>query len=298
MPKVITSKTNLDFTVSDLAEMPAAERILVVEPTHFAVEYVINPHMKGNIGEVDKGAAQKEWEELKKAYEKENLNVDAIPGQENLPDMVFCANQSLPNITSDGKKQVLMSIMHAPQRKSEVPFIEKYYADLGYEIFHLNNEKVDDFEGMGDAIWHYKKRLIWGGYGFRSSTEAYDVISKTFNTPVILLELHDPKFYHLDTCFCVLNEDTVLIYPKAFTDEGRELINEFFPNVIEANKHEAEELFACNAVSVHGKKVFIQKGCVDTNAKLKAAGFEVEEFSTDEYLKSGGSVFCMKMFVW
>lgn len=42
----------------------------------------------------------------------------------------------------------------------------------------------------------------------------------------------------------------------------------------------------------------IQKGCTEVNAKLEELGFIVHEFNTEEYLKSGGSVFCMKMMLW
>lgn len=298
MSKVISSLKELDFTLSDLRNMPVPTKVLVVKPTYFDVEYVINPHMEGNIGYVDKIAAQNEWQHLKTAYEELGLSVHVIDGQRGYPDMVFCANQSMPNINADGSKQVIMSIMHAPERKGEVPYIEEFYKESSYEIFKLDESKFKDFEGMGDAIWHFKKGLLWGGYGFRSSKEVYEVVSKTFGVPVITLELVSDKFYHLDTCFCVLNEKTVLIYPPAFKPEGRALINEFFSTVIEANKYEAEELFACNAVCPDGKNVFIQQGCTDVNQKLREAGFNINEFSTNEYLKSGGSVFCMKMMLW
>ncbi|HET8864174.1 MAG TPA: arginine deiminase-related protein [Gracilimonas sp.] len=298
MSKVITSLSQLDFDLSDLESMPAPEKVLLVKPTYFSVEYVINPHMEGNIGDVDKLAAQNEWEHLKAAYEELGLYVHVEQGQRGYPDMVFCANQSLPNITKDGKKEVIMSVMHSDQRKDEVPFIQKVYEDSSYDIVHLDHSRFSDFEGMGDALWHYKKRLIWGGYGYRSSKEVYDVISETFDTPVIALELVDDRFYHLDTCLCILDSETALIYPKAFTNEGLELIRAVFKNVIEASKYEAEKLFACNATCPDGKNVFIQQGCIDVNQKLKELGFKVHEFSTYEFLKSGGSVFCMKMLLW
>lgn len=297
MAKVITSVNELNFKLSDLEPMPVPDKVLLVKPTHFSVQYVINPHMEGNIGEVDSLAAMNEWEHLKSAYEEMGLNTCVVDGVRGLPDMVFCANQSLPNITKSGKKQVIMSQMHADQRKNEVPHIQKMYQESDYEI-HTLDEKITDFEGMGDALWHFKKRLIWGGYGYRSSLDVYNTISDVFDTPVIALELTDPSFYHLDTCLCILNENSVLIYPPAFTEEGLELIHAMFSNIIEANKYEAENLFACNATSVDGKNVFIQQGCVDVNQKLHDAGFKVHEFSTYEFLKSGGSVFCMKMFLW
>lgn len=298
MSKVITTVNELDFKLSELEDMPAPEKVLLVKPTYFSVEYVINPHMEGQIGSVDKLQAQNEWEHLKSAYEELGFYVHVEEGKRGYPDMVFCANQSLPNITQEGEKEVIMSVMHSKQRKGEVPFIQKVYEDSSYEIVHLDQSRFTDFEGMGDALWHFRKRLIWGGYGYRSSKEVYDVISDIFDTPVIALKLTNPKFYHLDTCLCILNTDTALIYPDAFTKEGLELIRRIFKNVIEASKYEAEKLFACNATSPDGKNVFIQQGCIDVNQKLKDSGFKVHEFSTYEFLKSGGSVFCMKMLLW
>ncbi len=298
MNKVITRLDELDFTLGDLESMPAPGKVLVVNPSEFEVKYVINPHMEGHIGDVDKEAAFKEWTALRDGYKELGLYVHEIGGAKGYPDMVFCANQSLPNITKEGKKEVVMSVMHAPQRKGEVPHIQKVYEESSYEIVYLDEEKFTDFEGMGDAIWHFKKRLIWGGYGYRSTKDVYEHISETFKTPVVALELVDEKFYHLDTCLCVLNEETVLIYPKAFNEEGRALIRSLVPNVIEANTYEAVELFACNATCADGKNVFIQTGCKEANKAVEDAGFVVHEYDTNEYLKSGGSVFCMKMMLW
>ena len=298
MTKVITHSDQIDFTLEDLESMPAPGKVMVVNPEFFEVKYVINPHMKGNIGDVDNAAALQEWKDLKTAYEKLGFIVHEVDGASDYPDMVFCANQSLPNIKADGSKEVIMSVMHAPERKGEVAHIEKVYTESSYDVIHLDESKFADFEGMGDALWHFKKRLIWGGYGYRSSKEVYEHIAETFNTPVIALELIDEKFYHLDTCLCILNEKTALIYPKAFTEDGLKKIHKIFPNVIEANQYEAEELFACNATCPDGENVLIQAGCNEVNKAMEELGFIVHEFSTEEYLKSGGSVFCMKMMLW
>lgn len=298
MPNVITSVDQLDFSLSDIPPMHIPKDVLMVTPKYFSVEYVINPHMADNVGSVDKMEARNEWRVLKSTFEQIGITVHDIEGEKGLPDMVFCANQSLPFEDEDGKKRVFMSIMHADERKEEVPFIEQWYRQNGYEIHYLDEDKIEDFEGCGDAIWHTGRRLLWGGYGYRSSLQAYKTISETFDVPVIALKLVDEDFYHLDTCFCVLDEKTVLIYPDAFTGGGLELINKIFEKVIHASKYEATELFACNATCPDGKNVIIQQGCTDVNKNLRDAGFSVHEVSTYEYLKSGGSVFCMKMMVW
>lgn len=298
MPDVITSVDQLDLKITDLPAMRVPKEALMVTPRHFSVEYVINPHMAQNVGSVNKMEAQNEWDVLKSTFEQIGITVHTIEGVEGLPDMVFCANQSLPFENNTGDKHVYMSIMHADQRKEEVPYIEQWYRRNGYEIHYLDENEIDDFEGCGDAIWHTGRRLLWGGYGYRSSLQAYEEISKTFNVPVIALKLVDEDFYHLDTCFCVLDEETVLIYPGAFTDEGLELIDSVFDRIIYASKYEATKLFACNATCPDGKNVIIQQGCTDVNKKLRDAGFSIHEVSTYEFLKSGGSVFCMKMMVW
>ena len=161
MNKVISNIKDLDFSLNEISNMPAPRKVLLVKPTFFDIEYVINPHMKGNIGEVDKMAALDEWQHLKNGYEELGLETYVINGERGYPDMVFCANQSLPYISEDGDKKVLMSVMHAEERKGEVPHIQKIYEDSSYEVHRLDETSFNNFEGMGDAIWHFKKQLIW-----------------------------------------------------------------------------------------------------------------------------------------
>jgi len=298
MSRIYTSADQIDFTISELQSMPVPSEVLMVKPTYFDVEYVINPHMKGKIGDVDKMQAQNEWQHLVDGFKELGLTVNIIDGKKGLPDLVFCANQSLPHIDQDGNKSILLGIMKTSQRKPEVEIIKEWFQKQNYEVLSLDETKVENFEGMGDGIWHFRRRLLWGGYGFRTSLNAYETISKLLDVPVIGLQLIDEAFYHLDTCLCILNEATAMIYPGAFTEEGLEMIHSLFDQVIEATKYEAEKLLAVNAVCPDGKNVLIQQGCTDVNKKLRDAGFSVHEYSTYEFLKSGGSVFCMKLLYW
>ncbi|SMO70377.1 dimethylarginine dimethylaminohydrolase family protein [Fodinibius sediminis] len=298
MAQLITSAEELSFSIDDIPSMPLPKEVLMVRPLHFSVDYVINPHMADQVGNVDKIEAQNEWTLVQSLFDQIGMKIHIMEDQEGLPDMVFCANQSLPYRDEDGNRHVFMSIMHAEQRKKEVPYFEQWYRQRGYELHFLDEEKIRDFEGCGDAIWHTGRRLLWGGHGFRSSLDAYQMISDTFGIPIITLELVDESFYHLDTCFCILDEHTALIYPEAFTDQGLGMIHTIFDQVIEASKYEAEELFACNACCPDGRNVIIQQGATNVTKNLRDAGFAVHEVSTYEFMKSGGSVFCMKMLLW
>ena len=76
------------------------------------------------------------------------------------------------------------------------------------------------------------------------------------------------------------------------------MIHALFDEVIEAPEDESRQLFACNAHCPDGRHVIIQRGCAVTVARLQAAGFTPIEVDTDEFLKAGGSVFCMKQMFW
>lgn len=298
MNRIIRTTSDIDFDFDALPRLETPRRILMVKPTYFDVEYVINPHMEGMIGQVDRMQAQNEWDHLRNAYQELGLQVEVIDGVEGLPDMVFCANQSLPFLDATGGRHVLMSLMHSERRTPEVAYIKDWYRGQGYTIHELDPQEIPDFEGMGDALWHPGRRLLWGGHGFRSSLSAYRRIADLVDVPVIALELTDPSFYHLDTCMCMLDESRVLIHPDAFTPQGLDLIEQFFPTVIHANQYESVNLFAVNAFCPDGRNVLIQQGCTDVNQKLRDQGFKVHEYSTFEFMKSGGSVFCMKMQLW
>lgn len=287
----------LDFNLDDVAAVASPGRVLMTKPDYFEVRYVINPHMEGNVGEVDATRARRQWDELIRQYESLGIEVETVPGVANLPDMVFCANQTLPFQRADGSRGVVLSRMHSPHRAPEVPYFERVFQSLGYDAVSLP-EDVTDFEGMGDALWHVGRQLLWGGHGFRSSLEAYEYLAEVLGVRIIVLRLEDPDFYHLDTCLSIINESTALAFPGAFDRRGMELIHGLFPTLVEAPDHEARKLFACNAHSPDGQHVIIQKGCPATVGRLRSAGLTPVEVETDEFLKAGGSVFCMKQMFW
>lgn len=296
---VLRRAAEVNFSIDEVPAQPNPTRVLFASPDHFSVKYVINPHMEGQIGEVDVREARDQWERLRAAYAGIGLETFEVQAQPGLPDLVFCANQTLPYRSVDGQATgVVLSRMYSVQRRDEVPFVADFFAGIGYQVLGDLIDEDTYFEGMGDALWHPGRRLLWGGHGYRTSPEAYDVISDRLDVDVMLLQLEDPDFYHLDTCFCPLDESAVLISPDAFTDESVELIEALFEQVIEAPEDESRGLFACNAHCPDERHVIIQRGCTRTTAMLREAGYEPIEVETDEFLKSGGSVFCMKQMFW
>lgn len=268
-----------------------SQSILRISPIHFDVIYQINPHMK--VGSVDRALAMKQWEDLGKVYEEIGVTCHVLEGQPGFPDMVFSANQSFPFLNAKGEKAVILSRMAKQERRGEVPFVGEWYRAHGYEVVELP-EEAGFFEGMGDTIYDSRHGQIFGAYGHRAEKKAYEYISKITGLPVLTLELVSEDFYHLDVALTVLNQDTALIYSPAFAEHSLRELRPFFKNLIEVSKEEAYN-FALNAHCPDGKHVILQKGSSQTEAALKANGFIPIPVDTSEYIKSGGSVFCMKM---
>ena len=294
-------KNNISFSINDIKDRTDPTRVLMCSPDYFDIVDVKNVHMQGHIGNTDKAQVNAQWQSLKDAYDALLTNivldeVSVIPGAEGCEDMVFCANQTLPWKMEDGSEVVVMSRMRHESRQREVPYFEEFFKNKGFKPLHFNNVKM--FEGMGDVIPHPGKRLLYGGYGHRTTAEAYDELATMLQTPVVALELINPKFYHLDTCFVPLSKDSVMLCKEAFTEEGLAMIRQLFTKVYYIPEYEAEKYFSLNAhaFDAHGTKTAIlQKGSAITVDVLKQEGYNVVEIETGEFMKSGGSVFCMKM---
>lgn len=294
-------KNNISFSINDIKDRTDPTRVLMCSPDYFDIVDVKNVHMQGHIGNTDKAQVNAQWQSLKDAYDALLANkvldeVSVIPGAKDCEDMVFCANQTLPWKMEDGSEVVVMSRMRHESRQREVPYFEEFFKNKGFKPLHFNNVKM--FEGMGDVIPHPGKRLLYGGYGHRTTAEAYDELATMLQTPVVALELINSKFYHLDTCFVPLSKDSVMLCKEAFTEEGLAMVRQLFTKVYYIPEYEAEKYFSLNAhaFDAHGTKTAIlQKGSVITVDVLKQEGYNVVEIETGEFMKSGGSVFCMKM---
>ncbi len=68
----------------------------------------------------------------------------------------------------------------------------------------------------GPATRCFAVRRFIAGYRFRSDVRSHQWIGERLGVEVLPLELIDPRFYHLDTCFCPLAPDLALYYPGAF----------------------------------------------------------------------------------
>ena len=286
------------FSLKNCPPMEAPSGVLMCAPDHYQALAVKNPYMSGQAGPADPVKARAQWDDLRVAFDAAGCPVSLIEPVPGLEDMVFCANQSLAGTRPDGEKVALLSAMRHSSRRPETESFERWYRERGYRVAKLKPSGHAIFDGAGDAIWHPGKRLLWGGYGFRSDPEIFDQVAEAFHAPVILLKLVNQRFFHLDTCFCPLTPEAVLIHPAAFDASSLELILKIFPIVVTATEHDAVAKMACNATVVSSKIAIMQKGATAVANHMSAFGLTVREVDTSEFIKSGGSVYCLKQFLF
>jgi N-dimethylarginine dimethylaminohydrolase len=268
--------------------------VLMCRPTYFDVIDVKNPFMRPNAESIDRGKAEYQWSTLAAAFAESGLAVHEVAPVEGCEDMVFTANPAFTGVRADGTRVALGSCMRYESRNREVKPTLAALANLAYEIVDLPDGV--HFEGGGDAVWHANGREIFLGVGPRTDVRAAEAVAGAFFVDVVPLQLLTERFYHLDTAFCVLDEAIAIAYPGAFLPESYELLKNHFDSVIELDGMEAMNL-AANAARAGGSTVIIERGAEKT-ARVLSDYYNVVSVDTSEFIKSGGSVYCMKQYLF
>ena len=269
--------------------------VLFCGPEHFDIVDSKNPFMKP--GEpVDLALARRQWEEVKQAFVAAGFQTEVLTSVPDLEDMVFANNQVFVGKSKEGRF-IVPSRMRYASRQREVPHYVSWFKQRGYRVIEL--QFGDDFlEGHGDLLWHANSSKLWAGYGFRSTlggVKKFSAAMDPLGIKVIPLELLDPRFYHLDTCFAPLTSKAVLVHPAAFTPQSYETIQKHCERVYIVGEDDALK-FVCNGVAAGGRFITPHLSPQVENA-LSRERLEPVLVDTSEFQKSGGSVCCLKLFI-
>ncbi|MCW2275888.1 N-dimethylarginine dimethylaminohydrolase [Rhodoblastus acidophilus] len=265
----------------------ARPQVLMCPPDFFGVSYVINPWMEGQQGHTDAAEAQAQWTGLKDLIAR-HADVSLIMPHAGLPDLVFTANAGL---ALEGK--VLLSRFRRPQRRGEEHWWRAWFEKAGYEIITPPEELC--FEGAGDALFDEARQTIWLGHGFRSDQEMAPLAAKIFGRETVPLRLIDPRFYHLDTCFCPLPDGALLYYPAAFDAPSRaEIERRVAPDQRIAVDESDAIKFCCNAVALDAMLV-LNDASPALEAQARAHGLAPTRAPLTQFMKAGGAAKCLTL---
>jgi N-dimethylarginine dimethylaminohydrolase len=252
-------------------------------PTYFSIEYEINPWMSRMRG-ADPKLAEAQWTHLCDVLGRCGAEVELLEPRAGLPDLVFTANAGL---VAGGR--VILSRFRFPARSGEEPVFREWFATHGFAVEELPADIF--FEGAGDALECGEH--LFCGYHFRSEIRSHDIIARLLNRRILSVQLADPRFYHLDTCFCPLSAGQAMYYPGAFDEYARRVLAGHITDLIEVSEDDALR-FGCNAVCV-GEHVVVPAGCTQLVGDLCSRGYRVHPVNLSEYLKSGGAAKCLTL---
>lgn len=255
---------------------------LLCPPEHFEVTYAINPWMDAARG-IDRERAHEQWDDLVATYRRLGHQVDVIHPEPGLPDMVFAANGAL---VVDGR--VFASRFRYAERAAEA---DAYLAWLRANVDPTAALPQYTIEGEGDLL--VVGDVILAGHGFRTDRRAHDEVAAWSGREVVSLELVDPRYYHLDTCIGVLDDETIAWLPDAFSPAAQAELRRRYPTAIEVDADEAAML-ALNVVS-DGRHVIVPPDARRFAAALEEVGFVPVAVELSEFLAAGGGAKCTTM---
>lgn len=259
------------------------KQVLMCHPKYFNVKYDINPWMTSNINTVDNELAIQQWNTLY-AYLKSCSFVNKVEPVEDCPDMVFTANAGF----YFNPCNIILSNFKHIQRKQEEIVFQDWFLKNHYVVHKVSHF----FEGQGDLLMD-TDNLCYLGTGFRTDIKVQPEIENILQSYVHVLKLVDPRWYHLDTCFCPLPNGELLWYPNAFDETSQQLVRDIFSVTIDVSESDALQ-FACNSVCVLNN-IFSPVISSKLSDKLKSLGYNHISVDLSEFLKSGGAARCLVM---
>ena len=276
--------------------MPLAwgRNYVMVEPSHFRVEYVINPFMDPSV-QPDRALAMAQWRTLVETIERLGGTVDVIPQRPEAPDMVYAMNLGLAVARRRGdgglERHVVMSHMRHPQRRMESASAQPWFSDHGYTTSYVGRHGVGAHLEAGD-VFAWGDALV-AGFGPRTEELALKHLATDLGVRVRDVRITHPAMYHLDLAFCPLDERRALVAPGAFDEASAAALLELVPEPLVLTDDEALTTFCANSIVI-GRAVVMPAGAPPrVKAQLADWDFEVVEVDVSQFHKGGGSIRCL-----
>ena len=275
-----------------VSRVPWYKTVMMCRPTFFDVKHhMLNAHMEMKIS-VKKNLALSQWENAYKVLLENNVKVELLEPDPDLPDMVFTANAGIVH----GNKAVVSSFRAIP-RQPETQYHIPFFKERGFEVINPLDDGVE-IEGCGDFMPTHDEENFFVAHGFRSSFKAYAYLKDVLSIPKDRLhhmKLMDPYFYHIDTALMSLTRGHLMYYPGAFDKESERKILDVGEDKTIAIGQEDAMYFACNSVNFeeNGQHVIVGNKFTDAlRDKLIDFGYKVIQIPFDQFLLAGGSIRC------
>ncbi|MGY0387679.1 dimethylarginine dimethylaminohydrolase family protein [Nocardioides sp. WG-D5] len=262
---------------------------LMTEPTHYRIDYAINPFMDTEI-QPDPVRARAQWDTLKATIEELGGRVDVIAPREDSPDMVYAMNLGFAATLADGRRHVLLSHMRFPERRNETLSAVEWFAANEWGTAYVGKDGVGPTFEAGD-VFPFAGHLV-AGTGPRTDEMALKTLANEMGVRVLGVRTTHAGMYHLDLAFCPLDERRAIICPDALAPESAQALLDLVPEPLVITEEEALSTFAANSIVVG--RTIVMPSCPDRiRPILEGWGFTIRIVDMSELHLGGGSVRCV-----
>lgn len=262
-------------------------------PFYVSIKEPNNPWMSGDT-EYNYEKAYQQFTALYQRLSKDGV-VFLLPATEGLQDQPFVANLGivLPNYNFT----CIVANFKSKPRVAEAKIGKEYLHLLGYNVY----QPPTTWEGEADLKYLHSNKFI-GGYGIRSTKEAYTWMMENFDVDITMVKMTDEKLYHLDCSVFPLDSKNTIVATDLFSKADISSM-EKVTNIISLPK-EFYYYGWTNTLRVKNKILHAPpaSGVLDIkNSDLKYCkfieklGYEAEIFDLSEFEKSGADLSCLVM---
>ena len=225
---------------------------------------------------------------LEAILEANGIATRLLPAQPGMPDLCFTRDSAV--MTPWG----LLGLNPAsPHRRLEPAQMMVFARNA--KLPTLGTIEIGTVEG-GDVCIARDGLLVVGWSGERTSQRGAEAVCELFAAAGwrTMTYRFDPHFLHLDTQFCMVDDDLALAcvdvlhddFLRAMTAEGIEMIP--------VSYKEARRM-GCNLLALGGRRVIASAGNIRVAAELRRHGVRVEMVEVSQFERCGGGVHCLTM---
>jgi N-dimethylarginine dimethylaminohydrolase/methylmalonyl-CoA mutase cobalamin-binding subunit len=245
-------------------------------PVYFGAMDSVSPGMDPG-RPVDPQLAMVQWQRIHDLYVELGHTVDVLDPLPGLPGMVFTASGA----TVWGRWVLVARSGHG-EREAEAPAYLDWFGRHGFET----RQAAWASEGQGDFL--AARGWLLAGSGFRTDRRSHAEAEEFFGCPVLSLTLVSERYCYLGAALSVLDGQTIMYYPDAFSPGSQALLRRLFPDAILATADDAAA-FGLNAVS-DGRHVLLPAGAIGLTAQLRERGYQAIDVDVSELLGARGGV--------
>jgi len=211
-----------------------------------------------------------------------------LPAQPGMPDMCFARDSAA--MTPWG---LLGLNPAAPHRRMETAQMLVFARNA--KVPALGAIEVGTVEG-GDICIVRDGLLIVGWSGERTSERGAEAVCELFAAAgwQTMTYRFDPHFLHLDTQFCMIDEDLALACVDVLHDDFLRMVTAEGIELIPVSYKEAQRL-GCNLLALGDRRVIASAGNARVAVELKRRGVRVDLVDVSQFERCGGGIHCLTM---